>query len=91
MSGKETKNTTVHCNQCGRNTEHRVLHEEDCSVTEEVDRHISVTAYEFNRLDAKPFPWSESRGTQKIGIPRQDLIIPRNTSLQKLIGQRPNG
>ena len=50
MSDNKTKITAVHCNQCGRNTEHRVLHEEDCSVTEEVDRHISVTAYEFNRL-----------------------------------------
>jgi len=50
MSDKETKIATVHCNQCGRNTEHRVLHEEDCSVTEDVDSHNSVTAYEFNRL-----------------------------------------
>lgn len=50
MSDQEDKKTTVHCNQCGRSTEHRVLHDEDCSVTEEVDQHISVTAYEWNRL-----------------------------------------
>jgi Domain of unknown function (DUF4145) len=50
MSDSESKVTAVHCNQCGRNTEHRVLHEEDCSVTQEIGPHISVTAYEFNRL-----------------------------------------
>jgi hypothetical protein len=49
MSEAEIKTKTVHCNQCGRNTEHKILHEADCSVTEDFDGN-SVTAYEWNRL-----------------------------------------
>jgi hypothetical protein len=50
MSADPRKRTSVHCNRCGRATEHIVLHEEDRSVSEQVERDIVVTAYHWFRL-----------------------------------------
>ena len=40
----------VHCNRCGIDTEHTVAHEEDRSVSEQIDKDTVVTAYSWYRL-----------------------------------------